>query len=83
MVIDGLAISEIIEPRGSPSLAGEFASMPHSGAWTGSQPYLVAAAAALSAGRHANLPPPRWTPPTASLSVVPPIRRPRAGWPPR
>ena len=52
MVIDGLAISEIIEPRGSPSLAGEFGGMPHGQAWTGPQPHLVCAAVALSAGRH-------------------------------
>jgi LuxR family maltose regulon positive regulatory protein len=51
MVIGGLAISEIIEPRDSPSLAGEFRGMPHSGAWTGPQPHLISAAAALSAGR--------------------------------
>ncbi len=52
MVIDGLAISEIIQSRGSPSLAGEFGSMPHGLAWTGPQPHLVCAAVALSAGRH-------------------------------
>ena len=52
MVIDALAISEIIEPRGSPSLAGEFRRMPHGEAWAGPQPYLVAAAVALAAGRH-------------------------------
>ena len=51
MVIDGLAISEIIEPRGSQLLAAEFASMPRDEAWTRAQPYLVSAAAALSAGR--------------------------------
>ncbi len=51
MVIDGLAISEIIEPRGGRSLAAEFAGMPHSDTWTGPQPYLVSAAAALAAGR--------------------------------
>jgi len=52
IVIDQLAIGEIIEPRGSPSLAGEFAGMPHGRAWTGPQPHLVSAAVALSAGRH-------------------------------
>ena len=52
IVIDGLAISEIMEPRSSRSLAGEFAGMPHDRAWTGAQPHLVSAAAALSAGRH-------------------------------
>src|SRR6266536_2385889 len=51
MVIDGLAISEIIEPRGSQSLAGEFAGMPPIQAWTEPQPYLVSAAVELSAGR--------------------------------
>ena len=52
IVIDALAIGEIIEPRGSPSLAGEFAGMPPGRAWTGPAPYLVSAAVALSAGRR-------------------------------
>ena len=52
MVIDALAISEIIEPRGSPSLAGEFRRMPRGEAWAGPQPYLVAAAVELAAGRY-------------------------------
>jgi LuxR family transcriptional regulator, maltose regulon positive regulatory protein len=52
MVIDGLAISEIIEPRGSKSLASEFRGMPHGQAWTEPQPYLISAASAVSAGRH-------------------------------
>jgi len=52
IVIDELAISEIIEARGSRSLAGEFAGMPYGHAWTGAQPYLVSAAAALSSGQH-------------------------------
>ena len=52
MVIDALAISEIIEPRGIPSLAGEFRHMPPGEAWAGPQPYLVAAAVELAAGRH-------------------------------
>ena len=51
IVIDGLAIGEIIEPRGSPSLAGEFTDMPHGQAWTEPAPHLVSAAVALSAGR--------------------------------
>src|SRR5215831_14133416 len=51
MVIDGLAISEIIEPRGGRSLAAEFLGMPPSDAWTGPQPHLVSAAAALAAGQ--------------------------------
>jgi LuxR family maltose regulon positive regulatory protein len=52
IVIDGLAISEIIEPRGSSSLGEEFKVMPHGQAWTEPQPHLVSAAVALSAGRH-------------------------------
>ena len=53
IVIDQLAIGEIIEPRGSPCLAGEFGGMPSSRAWTEPQPYLISAAVALSAGRPA------------------------------
>jgi LuxR family transcriptional regulator, maltose regulon positive regulatory protein len=52
LVIDDLAFSEIIEPRDDHRLAGEFASMPSGEAWTRSQPYLVSAAMALSAGQH-------------------------------
>ncbi|MGO9193897.1 MAG: LuxR C-terminal-related transcriptional regulator [Streptosporangiaceae bacterium] len=52
IVIDQLAIGQIIQPRGSPSLAGQFAGMPHGRAWTGPAPHLVSAAVALSAGRH-------------------------------
>jgi LuxR family maltose regulon positive regulatory protein len=51
MVIDALAISEIIEPQGGQSLAGQFRRMPHNQAWTEPQLHLVLAAAALSAGR--------------------------------
>ena len=51
LVIDGLAIGQIIEPRGSPSLADAFGGMPHGQAWTGPQPYLVSAAVVLSAAR--------------------------------
>ena len=51
LVIDGLAIGGIIEPRTEPSLAGEFASMPHGQVWADAGPYLVTAAAALHAGR--------------------------------
>jgi LuxR family transcriptional regulator, maltose regulon positive regulatory protein len=51
MVIDGLAIGEVIERRGGRSLADEFASMPPSEAWPEPAPYLVSAAIALSAGR--------------------------------
>jgi LuxR family maltose regulon positive regulatory protein len=51
MVIDGLAIGEITEPREGQSLAAEFGGMPRRGSWAGPQPYLVVAAAELSAGR--------------------------------
>ena len=51
IVIDGLAISEIIEPTGSPSAADELAGMPHGEAWPEPQPHLVCAAVALSTGR--------------------------------
>ncbi len=49
MVIDQQAIGQLIEPRNGHSLAGEFAGMPSGLAWTGPQPYLVAAAVALAA----------------------------------
>ncbi len=52
MVIDALAISELIEPRGSPSLAGEFRRMPDGEAWAGPQPYLAAAAVELATGQY-------------------------------
>ena len=52
IVIDGLAISEIIEPTGSPSAADELAGMPHGEAWPEPGPHLVCAAVALSTGRH-------------------------------
>ena len=51
MVIGGLAIGEIIEPRGSRSLADGFRGMPGDGAWAGPQPHLVRAAVALCDGR--------------------------------
>ena len=51
IVIDQLAIGEIIEPRGSPCLAGEFRNMPHGQTWTGPAPHLICAAIALAAGR--------------------------------
>ena len=50
MVIDELAISEITEPRDDHDLADEFQRMPQGQAWTEPEPYLVCAAAALSAG---------------------------------
>ncbi|HME67211.1 MAG TPA: hypothetical protein VKG61_20155, partial [Streptosporangiaceae bacterium] len=51
IVIDALAIDEIIEPRGSPSLGEEFKVMPDGQAWAEPQLHLVSAAVALSAGR--------------------------------
>ena len=51
MVVDGLAIGEILEPRGGRSLAAALRGMPHGDAWTEPQPYLVSAAAAVAAGQ--------------------------------
>ncbi|HEX5292259.1 MAG TPA: LuxR C-terminal-related transcriptional regulator, partial [Streptosporangiaceae bacterium] len=51
MVIDDLAISQIIEPGSGQRLADEFRDLPPDRSWTGPQPYLIAAAVALSAGR--------------------------------
>jgi LuxR family maltose regulon positive regulatory protein len=52
IIIDQLAIGEIIAPRRGPSLARELAGMPHGQAWTGAAPHVVSAAVAFSAGRH-------------------------------
>jgi LuxR family transcriptional regulator, maltose regulon positive regulatory protein len=51
MVINGLAVGEIIEPRGSRPLADEFRKMRQSQAGIEFQPLLVSAAVALSAGQ--------------------------------
>ena len=51
IVIDDLAIGQIIEPQDGQCLAEEFAAMPPGQAWTGPQPHLVSAAIALSSGR--------------------------------
>jgi len=51
MVIDGLAIDEIIEPRGGRPMADEFAAMPVGETWAEPHPYLVSAALALSASQ--------------------------------
>ena len=82
MVMDQLAIGQIIEPRSGQCLAEEFAGMPTGQAWTGPAPYLVSAAIALSAGRP-NRVPPRWIPPMPYWSVSPLSGRPPAGWRPR
>jgi len=50
LVIDDLAIGQIIEPGEGRPLAGEFAAMPPGQAWTEPQPHLITAAVALSAG---------------------------------
>ncbi len=51
MVIDQLAIGQIIEPGAGRCLAEEFAGMPSGQAWTGPQPHLILAAVALSASQ--------------------------------
>ncbi|MGO9725084.1 MAG: LuxR C-terminal-related transcriptional regulator [Streptosporangiaceae bacterium] len=50
MVVGALAITEIIQPQGSQSLAREFLTMPDSEAWSEPGPYLVSAAVALASG---------------------------------
>jgi LuxR family maltose regulon positive regulatory protein len=52
IVIDGLAVGDIIEPRGDQSLAAGFLNMPQSLAWTEPAPLLICAAIALSAGQY-------------------------------
>jgi LuxR family maltose regulon positive regulatory protein len=48
MVVDEMAVSQLIEPGGNQRLSGEFARMPHDQAWTGPEPLLVAAALELT-----------------------------------
>jgi LuxR family transcriptional regulator, maltose regulon positive regulatory protein len=52
MVVDDLAIGQIMAPQDGECLAIEFASMPADLAWATPQPHLVSAALALAAGRH-------------------------------
>jgi LuxR family transcriptional regulator, maltose regulon positive regulatory protein len=52
MVVNDLAIGELVERRAEHPLAGDFAAMPADQAWTEPAPYLVAAALALAAGKH-------------------------------
>ena len=52
VVVDDLAIGQILGPQDGECLAGEFASMPSGEAWTTPQPHLLTAAVALSAGQH-------------------------------
>ena len=51
IVIEALAIGEIIEPWGDQLLSDEFRTMPPDEAWAEPRPYLVSAALALSAGQ--------------------------------
>jgi LuxR family transcriptional regulator, maltose regulon positive regulatory protein len=51
IVIEGLAISEIIEPWSDQLLSDEFRNMPQDEAWGEPQPYLASAAVAVSAGQ--------------------------------
>ncbi len=52
LVIDQLAIGQIMDPQDGQCLAEEFADMPPGQAWTGPQPHLISAAIALAAGRE-------------------------------
>jgi LuxR family maltose regulon positive regulatory protein len=52
LIIDNLAIGQILNPGDDQHLADQFASMPSGQAWTEPAPYLVSAALALSAGRY-------------------------------
>jgi LuxR family transcriptional regulator, maltose regulon positive regulatory protein len=52
MVVDGLAIGQLIAPRAGQLLATEFADMPADQAWSEPAPHLVAAAMALASGEH-------------------------------
>jgi LuxR family transcriptional regulator, maltose regulon positive regulatory protein len=52
MVVDELAIGQLIEGRAEPALAGELAGMPAGQPWTEPAPHLVTAALALAAGEQ-------------------------------
>ena len=52
MVVDDLAIGQIMQPRDGHQLADEFVAMPAGQAWTTPQPYLVQAAVMFSAGEY-------------------------------
>ena len=54
IVIDGLAITEIMEPQRGQSLASAFSGMPDSEVWDEPQPYLVSAAAWLASGERVS-----------------------------
>ncbi len=48
IVVDELAVGELIEPRGDHAIADEFARMPYAWTWTTPEPFLVAAALELA-----------------------------------
>ena len=52
MVVDDVAIGQIIEPRDDQCLAGAFADMPSGQEWTTPAPYLISAALAIAAGQR-------------------------------
>jgi LuxR family maltose regulon positive regulatory protein len=52
MVVDDLAIGQIIEPRDDQCLADAFADMPSGQEWATPAPYLVSAALAIAAGQR-------------------------------
>ena len=52
MVVDDLAIGQILDPRDGERVASEFASLPAGEAWAAPQPHLVSAALALGAGQQ-------------------------------
>jgi len=52
MVVDELAIGQLIDPGDGQRLAAEFAGLPSGRAWTEPAPYLVTAALALAAGQY-------------------------------
>ena len=57
MVVDDLAITEMLGPQRGQSLASEFSRMPESEVWDEPHPYLVLAAVALAAGGVNPVPP--------------------------
>ena len=82
MVVDELAIGQLIDPGDGQRLAAEFAGLPSGRAWT--EP------ARTSSRRRSRWPlastnrvPPRWTPPMACWIACPLNRTPPGGCPPR
>ena len=81
MVIDGLAIGEIIEPPARPWLVSSEACRPATPGPSLRRTWCPPRSRCPLAGISPA--PPRWMPPRASLSVFPPIATPRACSPPR